>query len=222
MCALPTVLAEAYAPDADREASDAPDRMPRWLAHIVALLILFLLEHLAAFRRRRYPGLPSWWTPRTDMAPGSTQELAASVRGPFGNAIAQMARQWGIGPGHKDWPEVSRAIVAFGGSLQGLDGRRVPQPWWETPEIVPGMIRFEVATKTTAASLLAQLLTADAPPPAREPALARAEPVWPPALWLQVRARAGTGPPTGPPFVCPTGPPFVCGESSRHVQHCYV
>ena len=44
----------------------------------------------------------------------------ASVRGPFGNSIRWRCLRHGIGPGHKDWPELSRAIVAFGGSLEGF------------------------------------------------------------------------------------------------------
>ena len=56
---------------------------------------------------------------------------SASIRGEFGNAIAWMAHRFGINPGHPDWPEVSRAIVAFGGSVKGFraGAPRCPQQW---------------------------------------------------------------------------------------------
>ena len=88
----------------------------------------------------RRSALPSWWHDRPDLPLGSAQALAASVRGAFGNAIAWMCRRRGIGPGHQDWPELSRAIVAFGGNVKGF---RPGLPacglqWWENPEIIPG------------------------------------------------------------------------------------
>jgi hypothetical protein len=216
MCTTRTAPAEAYSPDADRAGPAAFAPPPEWLIRLLVLLIMFLIEHVRAFReRRRRPGLPSWWITRPDMAPGSTQELAASVRGSFGTAIAVMCRQWGIGPGHKDWAYVSRTILAFGGSLQGLDGRKHPQPWWETPEIVPGMIRADTDAKPTAASLLAGQIAADAqsPVPNAAPTCAKpicaepicaerayARPVLSPAFWWLILARTGTGPPIGPPL----------------------
>jgi hypothetical protein len=198
-------------------------------------LIHFLLENVPAFRRRRCARLPSWWVHRPDMAPGSTQELAASVCGPFGNAIALMCRHWGFGPGHKDWPYLSRMILAFGGSLHGVDGRKHPQPWWETPEVVPGMIRADAATKPSAASLLAAQIAADSrsPVPSAQAtcaALARtaparaapahAEPAVSRAFWWLVFARAGTGPPTGPPVV--RDDRFRHRQLSDACQFCYV
>ena len=115
-----TAPAEAYAPDADRAGPDAPAHPPEWLVRCLALLIFFLLEHLHAVRLRRSRRLPSWWQDRPDLPAGSAQAEAASIRGPFGNAIAWMCRRRGIGPGHTDWPELSRAIVAFGGSVKGF------------------------------------------------------------------------------------------------------
>jgi hypothetical protein len=205
MRTTPTVPAHAYSPDADRAGPDVFAPPPDWLVHILVRLILFLYQHVAGFRRRRARGLPSWWVSRPDMAPGSTQELAASVRGPFGNAIAQMCLYWGIGPGHKDWPYLSRTIVAFGGSLHGIDGRCCKQPWWESPIFVPGMVRADADTQPTRKSLLAARIAADVrshtPPaePVRAEPKIRRESVLSPLFWLQAFTRAGTGPPTGPP-----------------------
>ena len=101
----------------------------------------FPAEHVQA-APAPLPPAAAWWQDRPDLPAGSAQAEAASVRGPFGNAIAWMCRRHGIGPGHPDWPELSRAIVAFGGSLEGSAPASRPRglQWWENPGIVPGMV----------------------------------------------------------------------------------
>jgi hypothetical protein len=220
MCNPTTAPVEAYAPDADRAGPEAPAQMPEWLVRLIARLILFLLEHLLAARPRRSHRLPSWWQDRPDLPAGSTQAEAASVRGQFGNAIAWMCRRNGIGPGHPDWPELSRAIVAFGGKLDGFRAGAPPcgLQWWENPAIVPGMIGVVSAPAAATAALLRLLAAADAPPPAphavpvdavpadavpadavhaRLPASCRLPTSWLSASWRQVFARAGPDPPAG-------------------------
>ena len=143
MCAPTPAPAQAYAPYADRAGPDAPAQSPEWLVHWLALLIFFLLEPLNAVRLLRSGRLArSWWHDRPDLPAGSAQAEAASVRGPFGNSIRWMCLRHGIGPGHKDWPELSRAIVAFGGSLEGFRAGAPPcgLQWWENPGVVPGMV----------------------------------------------------------------------------------
>ncbi len=223
MCASLTAPAEAYAPDADRDGPDVPARLPECLVHLVALLILFVLRQLLAARERHSaPGLPSWFHDRPDLPPGSAQALAASIRGPFGTAIAWMCLRRGIGPGHPDWPELSRYIVMFGGSLArfrpGLPALGLQ--WWENPNIIPGMIGMAAATPaaTAMAALLARHAVADARPPAPRAVPAEAghallPAAWLPASWRQLFARAGTGPPTGPPARPPTGPPAARAAS---------
>jgi hypothetical protein len=202
-----TAPAEAYAPDADRADPDASAQLPEWLVHFLALLILFLQKHLLALRPRRSIRFTPWFHDRLDLPPGSAEEEAATIRGPFGNAIAWMCRRRGIGPGHPDWPELSRAIVAFGGSVKGF---RAGMParglqWWDDPNAMPSMTGEIAATPAAAAmaALLAQHAAADTPPPlphvapngaahARFPASRL------PASWRQVFARAGPGLPTGP------------------------
>jgi hypothetical protein len=163
-----TAPAEASSPDADRAGPNASADLPAWLVHVLAVLA-FLAQRWALATGRR-PAALAWIHDRPDLPPGSAQAVAASVRGAFGNAIAWMCRRRGIGPGHPDWPELSRAIVRFGGSLNGF---RAGQPacgllWWENPEIISGMIGM--ATPTPAADAMALLLSrqaaADAPPPA--------------------------------------------------------
>jgi hypothetical protein len=174
-----------------------------------SLLIHFLLNHALALRPRRSIRLTPWFHERPDLPPGSAQEEAATIRGPFGNAIAWMCRRRGIGPGHPDWPELSSAIVAFGGSLKGFRAGRPAfgLQWWDDPSAMPGMTGELAATPAAAsmASLLARLAVADAPPPVPHAMPAAAGPaLFPasrlPASWRHVFARAGPGPPTGPPL----------------------
>jgi hypothetical protein len=222
MCAPTAAPAEAYAPYADRAGPGVPAHSPEWLVRWLALLICFLLEPLNAVRLLRSGRLPSLWQARPDLPPGSAQAEAASIRGSFGTAIAWMCRRHGIGPGHADWPELSRAIEAFGGSLAGF---RAGAPacglqWWENPSIVPGMVAgFGARAAAPAASLLPPQAGGGAlPPPA--PSAVQAEAArpasWLPASWLpksgrQVFARAGPGPSTGPPG-CPRLPNSVMSD----------
>jgi hypothetical protein len=231
MCTAHPVPADAYSPDADRAGRSAP--APEWVVYFVARLMLFLIRHLANFRRRQTARMPEWWVTVPEYPPGSTQELAASRRGAFGNLITTMCWLDGIGPDHKDWPYLRRTILAFGGSVRLLDGRKHPRSWWNRPEIVPGL-RGDLPDHPTAASLLARRLAADSLSlePLPEPAIAahaRAAHAGPkahaclahaesPSLWRLVLARAATGPPvrpgTGPPLYAGTGPPI--GPPSDH------
>ena len=210
MCDPTTTPAHAASPDADRAGPGASARLPEWVVHLIAMVIRFILERSLAARSRR-ARLPSWWNYRADLPSGSVQQLAASIRGEFGNAIAWTCRRRGIGPGHKDWPEISRAIVAYGGSLKGF---RPGLPaaglqWWENPNIVPGMIGETAATPAAdaVALLLSRQKAAGAPPPALIIVPVAAERAASPAPQRKILARAATGPPTGPPTNPPTGPP---------------
>jgi len=210
------VPAEAYLPDADR---DVAGQLPEWLVRCIAMLIRFLLEHARAARLRRSRRLQPWPDDRPDLPAGSTQAEAASIRGPFGRSIAWMCRRHGIGPGHPAWPELSRAIVAFGGSVAGARAGTPPSGllWWENPNIVPGLVAGFGAPAAAPAALLQQAV-ANAAPPAPHvmqavAAHARSPASTLPASWLsasgrQVFARAGPSPSTGPPR-CPGLPTAV-------------
>ena len=145
--------------------------------------------------------------------PGSAQHLAALIRGAFGNTIAWMCLYDGIGPGHPDWPALSRAILAFGGSLRAFDPNRrdrpaMGQPWWGNPYVMPGLPAPQ--RETPAAGMLAAWLERDGAGGVSGPAGAAAtaphaaaapEPgaAPMPAFWRSPIARVATGPPTGPP-----------------------
>ena len=204
--------AEAFAPYADRAASDMGAHPPEWLVHWLTVLILFLTEPLNAVRLLRSGRLASLrWQARPDLPAGSAQAYYAAVRGEFGTSIRWMCLRHGIGPGHKDWPELSRAIVAFGGSLDGFWEGAPPcgLQWWENPGVVPGMVLVPgfSAFAAAPASLVQPQAAADAPPRAPHAMPAEAAHARLPAAWLAASvqhmfARAGPHPSTGPPN-CP-------------------
>jgi len=206
MCDPLTTPAGACSPAVDRAGPDASARLPEWVVHLLALVIRCMLERMLAACSRR-SRLPSWWHERPDLPAGSVQALAASVRGEFGNVIAWMCRRRGIGPGHPDWPALSRAIVANGGSVQGF---RAGLPacglqWWENPNVMPGMVGETTAAPaaTAMALLLSRQAVADAASPAATNIMrSEAEPTRLPAIRRRVFARTATGPPTGPPGIC--------------------
>jgi hypothetical protein len=200
-----TTPADNRAPDADRAGAEASARLPEWLVHLIALLVHFMLRRMLGARSGRR-SLPSWQHDRLDLPAGSAQAQAASVRGSFGNSIAWRCLRHGIGPGHPDWPELSRAIVAFGGSIKGF---RAGAPargllWWENPGVIPGMV--SVPAPAPGARAMAVLLErqAEAAAPTSAPTTivrSEADPARPPAFLRQVLARTATGPPTGPPAI---------------------
>ena len=212
-----TAPADACSSDADRAGPDASARLPEWLVHLFALVIRFILERRLA-AGSHHSALTSWLHDRPDLPLASAQALAASIRGAFGNAIAWMCLRRGIGPGHPDWPELSRYIVMFGGSLAGF---RPGLPafgllWWENPGVIPGMtgeIRPTPAAATALALLLSRQAAAGAPPAALLNPAATTNPAakhilrfaagaaLPLAFLRQFFARTATGPPIGPPVI---------------------
>jgi len=222
MSTPPPVLTQTYAPYADRVGPDAPGRSAEWLARWLGLLIFFLLEPLNAIRLLRSGRLTSRWHERPDLPPGSTQDEAASIRGSFGTAIAWMCLRHGIGPGHAEWPELSRTIVAFGGSLERFRAGRpaLGLQWWENPNVVPGfVVGFGTSASATTATeaLLQREAVANALPPAPRVMQAEAAHARLPASWLaasrqHVFARAGPGSATGPPR-CPGLPTSIMSEA---------
>jgi hypothetical protein len=205
MCTQTSTPAQAYSSDANRAG---PEGLIRWLA----LLICFLMEPWNAVRLLRASRQAAWWQERLDLPAGSAQAEAASIRGAFGNAIAWMCHRHGVGPGHKNWPELSRAIVAFGGSLNGFRAGAPAWPlqWWENPNVVPGFVPGFGASTAATAGLPQPQDVAGIPPPAPnttqlQAAHARLPESWSPASWRHEFARAGPGPSTGPPG-CPELP----------------
>jgi hypothetical protein len=214
-----TPPAGACSPDADRADPDALAHLPEWLVQLIAMLLHYMLRRMRAVRLQN-ARLRARCHERPDLAPGSAQHLATFIRGAFGNTIAWMCLYDGIGPGHRDWPALSRAILAFGGSLRAFDPNRrdrpaMGQPWWGNPYVMPGLPALQRATP--AAGMLSALLARDTAEAASAPAGAAAlaphaaaapEPgaaPMPPS-WRSPITRVATGPPTGPPQ--PWGSPY--------------
>jgi hypothetical protein len=213
MRARHTSPAETDAPDQDRVGPDAPAHNPlrEPLVRLLARLILLLLEYLRACRDHRTNRSRAWCDERPDLEAGSAQHVAAVIRGAFGHSIAWMCLYNGIGPGHRNWPELSRAILAFGGSLRAFRSGRPAMglPWWGNPYVMPGVPAEQ--RETPAAGALAALLARDAPANASAPAPHAAATPEPdsaptPASWRPPLARVAIGPPTGPPL--PWGSPY--------------
>jgi len=217
-----TPPAGAASPDADRNGEDASAGLPEWLVQLIAMLLHYMLRRMRAVRLEN-ARLRAWCHERPDLEPGSAQHLAALIGGAFGNSIAWMCLYEGIGPGHCEWPALSRAILAFGGSLRAFDpGRRgrpaMGQPWWGNPYVMPGLPAPR--REMPAAGALAALFERDAgggaaapagvAAPAPYAAAAAREPESDaaprPASWRSPIARVATGPPTGPPQ--PWGSPY--------------
>ena len=212
MSTPPPVLAHAYAPFADGVRPEARPQSREWLVHWLALLLFFLHEPLKAFRLLRSGRAgPAWWHDRPDLPAGSAEAYFASVRGHFGNSIRAMCIRHGIGPGHKDWPEVSRAIVAFGSSVEGFRAGTPPKGllWWENPGVIPGVVLVPgfSAYAPAPVALVARLVAADAPAAGAEGRTGRGRAcafgcIVAAGVWADVFARAGPGSATGPP-ICP-------------------
>jgi hypothetical protein len=174
--------------------------------HWLAFLIFFLTGPLGGIRMLRSGRLTSWSHDRPELPAGSAEAHFASVRGAFSNSIRWLCLRHGIGPGQSDWPELSRAIVGFGGSLDGFRAGLRPCGllWWENPGVILGVVTgFSVLSAATVA-LRKQLDAANALLPASNEMQEEAAHGRLPASWLSasgwhVFARAGPRPSTGPP-----------------------
>ena len=211
----------ASPPDADRAGEDALAHLPEWLAQLIAMLLHYMLRRMHAVRWQN-ARLRAWCHERPDLEPGSAQHVNALIRGAFGNTIDWMCLFDGIGPGHCDWPALSRAILAFGGSLRAFDPDRrgrpaMGQPWWGNPYVMPGLAAPQ--RETPAAGALAALLECDtadgafalagaASPAPCDAAAPEPDSAPMPASWRAPIARVATGPPTGPPQ--PWGSAYYC------------
>jgi hypothetical protein len=202
------VPVEAYFPDADRGEPDETCQVPTWVIHLLARLIIFMLEHVYGLCLDDEGRLVPVGQDGQNLPMGLVQANAASIRNPFRSSIVWMCHCHGIGQGQENWQELSDVIMAFGDGVDGF-AADVPVswlPWRDNACVVPAKSN---GFGTQAASLSALLAVATVLPPASNethakhahgklPASCLAA-SWLPASVRQVFARAGPGPSTGPP-----------------------
>ncbi|HEY1936241.1 MAG TPA: hypothetical protein VGG99_29895, partial [Acetobacteraceae bacterium] len=182
----------------DRADPDSPDMMPEWAAYLIALLILFLLEHSQSMQQRRARRLASKAAARPAQPQDSAQPPAAPIANQPDDAIACTRRGRAAAPELKELPHVLKALLA---RLQQCDGG--PSLWSQLEEalgIAPGPIGPDTAVAPNA----------PAPAPISAAKIRRARRRLAPALpahallpvpLRRTFAHPGTGPPTGPPAV---------------------
>jgi hypothetical protein len=201
---LNTAPAEASAPDPDRADPDAPDLMPEWLAYLIALVIVFVLEQFLALRQRQVRRPASRRAARRASPRNAAPMPATSIGRQSDHVTARTRRGRDAAP---DCADLSRARTALLEKLRQSDVDPAVLSQLEELGIVPGPIGPDTEATPTAPVL--------SPPhvPHIRRAPCRFAPAGPrhhvsPEPWRHL-ARAGTDPSTGPPAV------------SRH-QSCYA
>jgi hypothetical protein len=198
-----TAPAEAYAPDPDRADPDSPDMMPEWAAYLIALLILFLLEHSQSMQQRRARRLASKAAAQPQ---DSAQPPAAPIANQSDDATACTRRGRAAAPELKELPHVLKALLA---RLQQCDGG--PSLWSQLEEalgIAPGPIGPDSAVAPNAPAL-APISAAKIRRAPRRLAPALPAHALLPVPLRRTFAHPGTGPPTGPPAVSRCQPSYV-------------
>jgi hypothetical protein len=191
---LNTAPAEACAPDADRADPDSPDLMPEWLAYLIALVIVFLLEQFLVARQPHARRSAARRVGRADLPRDSAAAPAAASRSRSGHATARTRRGHAAAPEGSD---LSRMRTALLEKLRQSDVDPAVLSQLEAHGIVPGLI----GPDTAAAPALSSSHVAHLSRAPRTLAPAGPRHALSPAPWRQMLARPGTGPPTGPPTV---------------------
>jgi hypothetical protein len=192
-----TAPAEAYSPDPDRAEPDSPDLIPEWLAYLIALVIVFLIEQFQAARQRHARRSASHPVGRTALPRDSTAAPATAICNRSDDATARTRR----GPGVAlDCSELSRTRAALLEKLRQSDVDPAVLSQLEALGIVPGPIGPDTAS-TLDAPVLSPPHAAKICRDAREFAHPAPRHAVSPAPWGQNFVRRGTGPPTGPPPV---------------------
>jgi hypothetical protein len=190
---LNTAPAEACAPDPDRDDPDSADLMPEWLAYLIALVIVFLLEQFLAAPQRHVRRSASRRVGRNALPRDSAQPPAASIRNKSDNATARTRRSRGTAP---EFLDLSRARIALLEKLRQSDVDPAVLSQLEALGIVPGPIDpYTAATPVRSPLCVANIRRAP-----RKLAPAGNQHRVSPTPLRQI-ARASTGPPTGPPVI---------------------
>ncbi|HEY1934925.1 MAG TPA: hypothetical protein VGG99_23210 [Acetobacteraceae bacterium] len=193
---LNTAPAEAYSPDPDREDPDSADLMPEWLAYLIALVIVFLLEQFQAAQQlvTRRP------TSHHAGRPASPRDAAAAptapIRSQSDHATARMRRGRDAAPERLD---LSHARTALLEKLRQSDVDPDVLSQLEALGIVPGLTGPATAAEPNAPALSPHCIAKIRGASHRLAPVGTQRRVSP-TPWRKI-ARPGTGPPTGPPAV---------------------
>jgi hypothetical protein len=191
---LHTAPAEACAPDPYRADPDSPNLLPEWLAYLIALVIVFLLEQFLILRQRNVRRAAS----RRVGRPGdSAAAPAPAIRSQSGHVTACTRRGHGVTP---EWADLSRARTALLEKLRQSDVDPAVLSQLEALGIVPGLPDPDTAA-TPNAPVPSPLFMANRRPSAPISEPARTRHAVAPTPWRRMFARIGTGPPTGRPAV---------------------
>jgi hypothetical protein len=190
---LNTAPAEACVPDADRADPDSPDLMPEWLAYLIAVVIVFLLEQFLVARQRHTRRSAARRVGRAALPRDSAAGPSASSRGQSDGVTARTRRGHAVAP---ECADLSRMRTALLEKLRQSNVDPAVLSQLEALGIVPAPIGPDTAA-TTAAPVLSPHCVANirhaprrlAPPGARHRVS--------PAPSRRMSARPGTGPPTG-------------------------
>ena len=194
MCDASATPAEACAPDADRAEADASALLPAWLAYLVAVIILFVLQRALAFQRRRDRRLCREQGEQTLLARRSEQSAAASV-GDGSAHVIRAGRAQRAAPERADRRQLYRALDAIFARLDWQEPTASSQPQPAASGNIPGGISVLAEAREQPASRHAPSAVATAPDPASKPKCTAGPPILSLALWRQVFDRAATGPP---------------------------
>jgi hypothetical protein len=193
-----TAPAEAYAPDPDRADLDSPDLMPAWVAYLLAMVILLLIEHSQTIRQRQLRRLALGSAGRPAQPKDSAQTPAASIDSQPDDVTVRMHRGTGAAP---KCPELPGVLKALFDRLQQSDGG--PSLWSQLEEalgIVPRRIDADTAVTPTV-PVLSPHCAAKIRRTARRRAPGGAQHAVSLAPLRRIFTHASTGPPTGPPAV---------------------
>ena len=122
MCNPRPAPAHACSPDTVQDGIVASARLQQWLAHLIALLVRFIVERSQTGRSRRVIRLLSSCNNRPDLPPGAAQQIAVAPCGQRGKASARMCLRRDIA--HPNPPEICSAIIARGRSVPKVRSSR--------------------------------------------------------------------------------------------------
>jgi hypothetical protein len=171
--------------------------MPEWLAYLIALVIVFLLEQFLAARQRHARRPTSRSMSRPALQRDSATSPTATIHSQPGHMTARTRRGRGVTP---ECADLSRARTALLEKLRQSDVDPAVLSQLEALGIVPGPIGPDTAA-TPAAPVSSPLCGANIRRAPRKFAHAAPRHAVSPAPWGQNFPRRGTGPPTGPPAV---------------------